>query len=174
VDDGYEGFRKFVQACGPALARTAFLLTGNDHGAEELLQAALVKVVLRWRKVLVAADPEAYTRRVMINESISRWRKFGRSEMPVASPPERSGQDELESIDRRIDLAVALGSLAPRRRAVIVLRYYEDLSVAETAALLGCSIGTIKSQCADALARLRRHALTQSDGGHNSVEETTT
>jgi RNA polymerase sigma-70 factor (sigma-E family) len=153
--DRYEGFREFVLARGPALSRTALLLTGSHHAAEELVQEALVKAAARWRKLTAAGDPEAYLRRTMVNDWISWWRRR-RRESVVAAVPEWASTEGAENVAGRLDLAAALVTLAPRQRAVIVLRFYEDLSVEATAALLRCSPGTVKSQTSDALARLRR------------------
>ncbi len=153
--DRYEGFREFVIARGPALSRTALLLTGSHHAAEDLVQEALVKAALRWRKLTAEGDPEAYLRRVMVNDRITWWRRR-RRESVMATVPEGASTEGSETVDGRLDLAAALATLAPRQRAVVVLRFYEDLSVEETAALLRCSPGTVKSQTSDALARLRR------------------
>jgi RNA polymerase sigma-70 factor (sigma-E family) len=154
--DSFEGFREFVVARGPALTRTAYLLTGDTVSAEELVQSALVKAAARWRRVSAAGSPEAYVRRIMVNERIGGWRRFGRREVPVAAPPEAARRDDTDAADRRLDLASALAQLPARQRAVIVLRYYEDLTEVETAAALDCAVGTVKSQASAALARLRR------------------
>jgi RNA polymerase sigma-70 factor (sigma-E family) len=154
--DPYEGFREFVLARGPALSRTAYLLTGDHAAAEELVQSALVKTATHWRRVTSAGNPEAYVRRVMANERIGWWRRFGRREVPVADVPEGLGVDQSEASAGRIDLATALAQLPARQRAVIVLRFYEDMSEADAAATLGCSVGTVKSQTSAALAKLRR------------------
>lgn len=154
--DAFAGFREFVLARGPALTRTAYLLTGDRTAAEDLVQAALVKAAVRWRRLVAGGDPEAYLRRIIINDQISGWRRRGRHETAMSDPPDPGLPDPADATARRLDLAAALAQLAPRQRAVIVLRFYEDRSEAETAALLGCAIGTVKSQTADALARLRR------------------
>jgi RNA polymerase sigma-70 factor (sigma-E family) len=154
--DPYEGFREFVLARGPALSRTAYLLTGDRVAAEELVQSALVKTATHWRRVTSAGNPEAYVRRIMANERIGWWRRFGRREVPVAALPDDPGVDQSEVAARRIDLATALAQLPARQRAVVVLRFYEDMSEADTAATLGCSVGTVKSQTSAALAKLRR------------------
>jgi RNA polymerase sigma-70 factor (sigma-E family) len=154
--DPYEGFPEFMLARGAALARTAYLLTGDVVAAEELVQSALVKTATHWRRVTSAGNPEAYVRRIMVNERIGWWRRFGRREVPVAAPPDDLGGDQSEAAARRIDLAAALAQLPTRQRAVVVLRYYEDMSEAATAAILGCSVGTVKSQASAALAKLRR------------------
>lgn len=154
--DRYEGLREFFSARQAALSRTAFLLTGSAQAAEELLQEALVKTVARWRRVR-EGNPEAYIRQVMLNEVRSRWRRRRRGvEHPTAELADVPGARDLESdvADREV-LAVALRTLAPRQRAVLYLRFYEDLPEAEVARLLGCSVGTVKSQTHDGLARLR-------------------
>ncbi|GAB4050067.1 hypothetical protein GCM10028775_20750 [Catellatospora paridis] len=152
--DRYDGFHEFVVARGGALSRTAFLLTGEHHAAEDLVQSALAKAASRWRWLVEHTQPEAYIRRIMINEQISWWRR--RPARPVAQVPERAGPDEPGQVVERIALGQALGTLTPRQRAVVVLRYYEDLSEADTAALMGCSVGTVKSQTHLALGHLRR------------------
>lgn len=160
--DRYEGFREFVLARGPALSRTALLLTGSHYAAEELLQEALVKAAARWRKLTAEGDPEAYLRRVMVNDRISWWRRR-RRESVMATVPESVSSEGSETVAGRLDLAAALATLPVRQRAVVVLRFYEDLSVEETATLLRCSTGTVKSQTSDALARLRRLVPTLVD-----------
>jgi RNA polymerase sigma-70 factor (sigma-E family) len=145
------GFEAFVTARRPALLRTAYLLTGSHADAEDLVQVALVKTVPHWRRI--ADRPEPYVRQVLARESISRWRRRRWREPATAVLPERPvvGPD----VDRRLVLERALGALPPRQRAVIVLRYYEDLTEKETASVLGIAVGTVKSQARDGLARLR-------------------
>ncbi|MEU8076178.1 SigE family RNA polymerase sigma factor [Catellatospora citrea] len=152
--DRYDGFHEFVVARGGALSRTAFLLTGEHHAAEDLVQSALAKAASRWRWLMEHTQPEAYIRRIMINEQISWWRR--RPARPVAQVPERAGPDEPGQVVERIALGQALAALTPRQRAVVVLRFYEDLSEADTASLMGCSVGTVKSQTHLALGHLRR------------------
>jgi RNA polymerase sigma-70 factor (sigma-E family) len=156
--DRYEGFREFFAARRSALSRAAFLLTGSVQAAEELLQEALVKTVARWPKVTAGGEsPEAYVRQVMLNEVRSKWRRRQAGvEHPTDVPPEVAGRSDLESqaADRQL-LAVALRKLGPRQRAVLFLRFYEDLSEAECARVLGCSVGAVKSQTHDAVKRLR-------------------
>jgi RNA polymerase sigma-70 factor (sigma-E family) len=163
--DAYEGYREFVLARGPALSRAAYLLTGDRSAAEELTQAALVKAALRWRRVIAAGSPEAYVRRILVNEHISWWRRFGRREH--ASPYHKNdiGQaDPADATAQRLDLAAALARLPKRQRTVVILRFYEDLTEAETALAMGCSVGTVKSQASAALAKLRRF-VSHSDSG---------
>jgi len=146
-----DGFESFVVARRSALLRTAYLLTGNAADAEDLVQVALVRTVPHWHKI--HTDAEAYVRRVLVRESVSRWRARRWREVTSARLPDAvapaNDQDEL------IVLREALSELAPRQRAVIVLRYFEDLTERQTAEALGISVGTVKSQARDALARLR-------------------
>ncbi|GAA4630407.1 SigE family RNA polymerase sigma factor [Actinoallomurus vinaceus] len=153
----FDGLPEFVAARQQALMRTAYLLTGDGDLAEDLVQSALVKVAARWGRVAAAGDPEAYVRKILYHEHISWWRRRGRHrDRPTADPPEPEGRpDFADGMVSAILLRQALGRLAPRQRAVIVLRFYEDRSEAETAALLGCSVGTVKSQTHRALSRLR-------------------
>lgn len=153
--DPYEGFREFFVARRGALSRTAFLLTGDRAEAEKLLQEALTKTVGKWQKVSAGDNPEGYVRQVMLNEVRSRWRRRRRgSEHPTSELEDQvdAGELESEAIDRS-DLAAALRRLTPKQRSVLHLRYYEDR--AEAAEMLGCAIGTVKSQTHDALVRLR-------------------
>jgi RNA polymerase sigma-70 factor (sigma-E family) len=159
--DRYDGFREFLDAHGRALSRTAFFLTGDHAAAEDLLQEALTRTVRRWRKV-ASSSPERYVRQVMLNEARSRWRRRFRAggvEYTTESVSDQpSGSDVAADTVERTVLAAALRKLGVRQRAVLYLRFYEDLSEAETARLLGCSVGTVKSQTHDALARLREVA----------------
>ncbi len=144
-------FDEYVAARYPALLRTAYLLTGNHHDAEDLVQTALVKAVGAWRRI--EGSPDAYVRRILVNENVSRWRRHRGREVVVAATPDRP--IEPSDPDDAIALRAALAALAPRQRAVVVLRYYEDLTERETADVLGIAVGTVKSQARDALARLR-------------------
>jgi RNA polymerase sigma-70 factor (sigma-E family) len=147
-----EDFEDFVAARQQALLRTAYLLTGHRQDAEDLVQTALIKAVPHWRRI--TGDPEAYVRRILVRENISRWRGRRWREVSMEYPGEVERHDE--DVAGRLALQDALSRLAPRQRAVIVLRYFEDRSEAQTAELLGISPGTVKSQARDALARLRR------------------
>lgn len=144
-------FDAFVRARRRALLRTAYLLTGQHADAEDLVQAALVKVVPHWRKI--SDHPEPYVRRVLARESVSRWRRRRWREVISDDLPEGASLDP--DVAAREDLRRALALLAPRQRAVIVLRYFEDLTEAETADALGIAVGTVKSQARDALRVLR-------------------
>jgi RNA polymerase sigma-70 factor (sigma-E family) len=145
-------FDEFVRARSAALGRTAYLLTGNRHDAEDLLQSALARVALRW---LAVDDAEAYVRRVLYTQAISRWRALRRRPAEsLGGLPARAASLEPE-MELRVVLERALRRLTPRQRAVLVLRYYEDRSEVDTADILGCAVGTVKSQTRHALARLR-------------------
>ena len=145
-----DSFDAYVAARYRALLRTAYLLTGNHHDAEDLVQTALVKAVGAWHRIEDA--PDAYVRRILVNENVSRWRRHKGREVLVDAPPEQVSSD---APDDSLALRQALATLAPRQRAVLVLRYYEDLTERETADVLGIAVGTVKSQARDALARLR-------------------
>ncbi|WP_206068849.1 SigE family RNA polymerase sigma factor [Nonomuraea composti] len=151
--DHHDGFREFVLARQQALMRTAYLLTGDAHLAEDLLQSVLIKVAGQWGKLSRGGNPEAYTRKALVNQYIS-WRRRPRPELPSAEVPERAATGDDATLDR-IVLRQALAKLGPRQRAVIVLRFWEDLTEAQAAEVLGCSVGTVKSQTHHALTRLR-------------------
>lgn len=148
-----DSFDDFVAARYVALVRSAYLLVGHRQDAEDLVQTALAKVVRRWERI--QGDPERYVRRVLVNESVSRWRRRRWREIATDIPPDRGGPGGEAAVADRLALRAALAALSPRQRAVVVLRFFEDLSVNEVAELLGCSSGTVKSQTHDALARLR-------------------
>jgi RNA polymerase sigma-70 factor (sigma-E family) len=155
VDDE-ASFREFVSSRIGRLSRVAFLLTGEHHAAEDLVQVTLIKVARHWRRVTRGGNPDAYVRRALYHEHVSSWRSRRHREVLAADPPERqAGRSESVDAVRRIVLRDALARLAPGQRAVIVLRYFEDLSEADTADALGCTVGSVKSQAHHALARLR-------------------
>ena len=148
-------FEEFVAARYAALVRAAYLLVGNRSDAEDLVQTALAKVVPVWPRI--AEDPERYVRTVLARESVNRWRRRRWREVGVATVPDVAGLPATDAVvTERLALRRALGQLPPKQRAVVVLRFYEDLTVAEVAAILTCSEGTVKSQTHDALARLRQ------------------
>jgi len=151
---GRREFLEFCHARTPALFRVAYGLTGHQQLAEDLLQTALERVAVRWGRV---EDPDAYVRRILYHEYVSWWRRWRRREIPVAEPPERADPaDPQGDAELRRALRAALRRLPPRQRAVLVLRYLEDYSEREVAALLGCSPSTVSSQASRALARLRQ------------------
>jgi RNA polymerase sigma-70 factor (sigma-E family) len=157
-----QGFRDYVAARQRALLRIALMLTGHQHTAEDLVQATLERVWPRWERIVRAGDPDRYVRRVMINTYSSWWQRKWRAERSTSELPETTRLSETTSADddfAHADLSDALRrimpTLTPKQRAVLVLRYYDDLTEAATAEVLGCSVGTVKSQTAKALARLR-------------------
>ncbi|MFI6290538.1 SigE family RNA polymerase sigma factor [Nonomuraea sp. NPDC050790] len=145
-------FPEFVNARSDHLLRTAYLLTSDWALAEDLLQEALAKAWFAWPRV---EEPEPYVRRVIVTTYTSWWRRRWRRELPSHDLPETGHPDATGGVDEHDSLWRAIGRLPARQRAVIVLRFYEDLSVAETAQALGCEAGTVKSQTAKALAKLR-------------------
>lgn len=152
-----EAFRQFVATRRPRLLRAAYLLTGDAGLAEDLVQTALFKTALRWRRVAGSGDPEPYVRRILYTEHVSAWRRRRVPEVLGASAPDgltAVGDDP----ERRLLLREALARLTPKQRAVLVLRYYEDLTETQAAAVLGCAPGTVKSQTRHALERLRELA----------------
>lgn len=159
MTDDYPGFRQFMEARGQALSRTAFFLTADHDEAQDLLQRALVKVVPRWTAIAQRDNVEAYIRKIMLNDVRSGWRRRQRNvgEVPLELQQEASSTVDLEGlvIDRQL-LRHALATLTSRQRTVLYLRFYEDLSEAQTADAMKCSIGTVKSQTHDALRRVRQ------------------
>jgi RNA polymerase sigma-70 factor (sigma-E family) len=161
VESDEESFVRWAADRQVALLRTAILLTGDHHRAEDLVQEALTKVALRWRR-LRSENPEAYSRQVLVRDNISGWRKR-RREVVSAEPGDAPSPDLAVASDRRMLLDHALAALTPRQRAVVVLRYYEDLPERDTADALGVSVGTVKSQTHLALRRLREAAPELAD-----------
>lgn len=146
-------FRRFVEARSLDLRRAAYALSGDLYVAEDLVQGALTKLVRHWHKV---DDPERYVRRIIYHDQASRWRRRRRlREDPVETTPEGSVGDQSTNVNLRLDLRQALLRLAPRQRAVLVLRFYQDLPEREIADAMNCSVGTVRSQTARALSRLR-------------------
>ncbi|MDG4858104.1 SigE family RNA polymerase sigma factor [Streptomyces sp. T-3] len=167
MNPGGEGdFEAFVAARGPRLLRVAWLLTGDAHLAEDLLQTVLARVWPKWPRI--AEDhPEAYIRKALVHTHSSWWRRRWRGEVPHGELPDTVGPfDAYESVDLEQSLASAIRGLPVRQRAVVVLRYFEDLSVEETAATLGCAPGTVKSQSAKALRTLRGVLPAPVEGRH--------
>ena len=158
-----DGFTAFVAARSPRLASTAYLLTRDHALAEDLLQTALAKSWLALPRI--DGDPEPYVRRVLVNTYTTWWRRRWNDESPTDTIAETaSPSDATLTVDERVRLWQALGRLPKRQRAVLVLRYYEDLSVEATAELLGCTTGTVKSQTSKALRHLRLDDELVGDG----------
>jgi RNA polymerase sigma-70 factor (sigma-E family) len=151
------GFTAYVEARGRALWRAAWLLTGDPALAEDLVQTALAKAWPHYDRVAASGSFEAYVRRALVTTYASWWGRRWRGELPTEPPADRpalAADPELAHDVRR-----ALAGLSPRQRAVVVLRYFEDLTETETAAALGCSVGSVKTHHARALAHLRGSAL---------------
>ncbi|WP_457207832.1 SigE family RNA polymerase sigma factor [Nocardioides sp. P5_C9_2] len=146
-----DDFEEFVAARYAALVRTARLLSATHEDAEDLVQSTLARCVPAWDRI--AGDPEPYVRTVLVRENVSRWRRRRWREVTVDAVPDTPVL-QAQGWDRP-ELVQALARLAPRQRAAVVLRHVEDLSEAETARLMGCSVGAVKSQCHAGLARLR-------------------
>ena len=161
-------FSAYMAARQPALYRTAYLLAGDHASAEDLLQTAFAKLYLSWDRVRDHGALDAYVRRVMVNENSSLWRRaWKRRERTTDELPE-TGTHDVHDDGTGGALWSYVATLSPRQRSVIVLRYYEQLSEAEIAEVLGVSVGTVKSQASRALAGLRARAprsLDPHDGG---------
>ena len=171
---GDADFDQYVAATGSRMLRLAYLLAGNPHDADELLQEVLTKVYLRWTKVCLVEHREAYIRQIMVNTNRRRHRARRFRQLSHDLLPDRGDLAYgFGAVDDRSALGPALASLTPRQRAVVVLRYCEDLSEADVAETLGCSVGTVKSQAAKSLRKLRAHsmlaspALAAPEGAHN-------
>ncbi|GAA2383018.1 SigE family RNA polymerase sigma factor [Streptomyces glaucosporus] len=149
-------FREYVTGRWPRMLRTAYLLTGNHHDAEDLVQAALAKAYTRWERVQRADDPDAYVWRIMINSNVDRLRGLRVREWPTTRFPDSQAADRTDQVVDRSLLLEALGRLPARQRAVVVLRFLEDRSESEVAKVLGTRVGTVRSHTARALAKLRR------------------
>lgn len=150
AEGAQDAFDAFVRARLPDLLRFGRVLTGNHEAAADLVQDALERTLLAWPRLHEREEPTAYVRRVMVNRNISIWRRL-RRETVTDEPPDVHVEDQ----PRDHELWAAIQSLPPRQRAVLALRYYEDLSEAEIARVLGCSTGTVKSQASKGVARLR-------------------
>jgi RNA polymerase sigma-70 factor (sigma-E family) len=168
-----DGFREYVVARSPALTRAAWLLTGDRTAAEDLVQNALVRMWSRWTRIERDGSVDAYARRVLVTTYINGWRRRWRGEVPTEVLPDGpAAADAHAATDLRLSVRRALAELPPKQRAVVVLRYFEDLTEAQTADALGCSIGTVKSQTARALARLRVHPwLAPATSGETEVDD---
>ena len=150
-------FDQFVAAQVDDLVRTAYLIVWDEAEAEDLVQECLLKVARRWPRVRRMEQPRAYARRILVNLALdgARRRARRRSELGVEAWPSPIAVDPLPGLDTRAELLQALGELPARQRAVLVLRYFNDLTEAQVAEVLGCSPGTVKSSASRGLARLR-------------------
>ncbi len=152
-----EQFTSFAESAGPRLLETGFLLSGDWHTAEDLTQTTLAKVFAAWYRIRNLDSAQAYAKRTLLNTYFVECRRKRRREVlsgDVRELPERVA--EQQPAELRLDLTEALATLPPKARAVLVLRYWEDMSIEQVAAHLGCSVGNVKSQSARALDKLRR------------------
>ena len=150
-----DAFTAFVRDHGPSLLRTACLLTGERGLGEDLVQTALTRAYGKWPQVARATVPVAYVRRLMVNSHLSRLRRLAGAEQVLAAVPERPGPHEQDRIAENETVRGALLQLSPRVRTAVVLRYFDDLSQAETARLMGCSVSTVNNHVTRGLAALR-------------------
>ena len=156
-------FEVFAAGVTDGLVRTAYLMTGDPAETEDLVQEALLRVARRWRRVHVMDHPAAYARRILVNLVIDGQERRRRrndeldsAEDGVDAWADESAAGALRAIDGRSEFRMALATLSPRQRAVVVLRYWEDLPEAQVAELLGCSVGTVKSTASRGVVQLRR------------------
>lgn len=160
-EDSYAGLDGLIARRGDALLATATLLAGSRAAGEDLLQAALERVMRHWRRI--SGEPELYLRRTIYRLAVDQWRArrrrpevLGKSPAELEMASQRAGQhDSTDTVHLRLALVQGLAQLPPRQRAVLVLRYWEGLSESEAADQLGCSLGTVKSSASRGLARLR-------------------
>ena len=146
-------FDEFVRTRSTALLRVAFLLTGHRHTAEDLVQEVLEQMCVRWSRI--NGTPEAYARKALVNRATNRWRRRGRRPEAPLGDLDVGRPDHSDGVVTRDAVVLALRDLPARQRATVVLRYLDDLSISEVAAALGCSEGTVKSNAARGLERLR-------------------
>jgi RNA polymerase sigma-70 factor (sigma-E family) len=150
-----EGYREYVAGRLDPMRRTAYLLCGNWHTADDLVSTALVKLLRHWRRVSTMDNPDAYVRRVLLRTWLDERRRPWRREQVDVLADHATARSDMDGVADRLTILALLAELPPRRRAVLVLRYFCDLSVEETAEELGCSTGTVKSQTARAIETLR-------------------
>ncbi|MFG2045630.1 SigE family RNA polymerase sigma factor [Dactylosporangium sp. NPDC048998] len=158
-----ERFEEYVRARVAGLSRIAYLLTGDAHLADDLVQTTLIEVAARWERIVAGGDPEPYVRRVLHRKHLSWRRRYRREAVPTGAVPEVAGPDISGAVTTMVAVREALAGLAPKQRAVLVLRYFEDLTETQAASVLGVSVGTVRSQTRDALARLRKLAPELTD-----------
>ncbi|WP_188194129.1 SigE family RNA polymerase sigma factor [Nonomuraea sp. SYSU D8015] len=152
-------FQRFVVERSGALFRAAYLLTGDRHSAEDLVQSALAKTAANWRRLRDPGAVEGYVRRAIYHEQVSWWRRRSRAaEISTEHLPDHGDVGHADAADMRLAMRAALGRLTPRQRAVLVLRYFEDLSETEIAAVLGIRVGSVRSQIYRSLERLKKVA----------------
>jgi RNA polymerase sigma-70 factor (sigma-E family) len=148
-------FTEFMSVRSASLFRTAYLIVGDHQLAQDLLQESLIKTYVAWPRLRDVSKAEAYTRRTIVTTAISWRRRRSLHERPTDPLPEQSVPDPGDAVTTHASVVAQLRTLPPRQRAAIVLRYYEDLSEAQTADVMGCSVGAVKSQVSTGLGRLR-------------------
>ena len=148
-------FREFARSRAAPLHRASYLLCGDWHLADDIVQETLVKTYRHWSRVRTADNPDAYVRRILLNEANRHWKRHRFAAVPAEPAADDLFQaDDVGRAIDRIALLNALGQLTPRQRATVVLRYFEGFSERDTAAVLGCTEGTVKSQTSRALRTL--------------------
>jgi RNA polymerase sigma-70 factor (sigma-E family) len=164
---GVTEFEEFAHALTPQLLRSAWLLCGDTHRAEDLVQETLAKVYVRWHRRLAARidNPAAYAQTALVRTFLSERRRKSSGELPYAEPPDGAGPDRSAETDLQLQVAEALAGLNPADRAVLVLRYLEDRSVGEVAGVLGVSEGAVRNRSMRALDRLRPLLTTHTTPG---------
>jgi RNA polymerase sigma-70 factor (sigma-E family) len=155
-DEQDKKFSQYVAGRAHALRATAYLLCGDWHQAEDLTQSTLLKLYLNWRRLVHHEGLDAYTRRIIVRTFLAERRLLWRRREQVTSDPPDAAAPLGGDVEDRLLIRKALAAVPPRQRAVLVLRFWNDLSVEETAAVLGCSTGTVKSQTCRGLATLRQ------------------
>ncbi|MCC9741326.1 SigE family RNA polymerase sigma factor [Streptomyces sp. MNU89] len=173
TEESHGEFAEFATLAWPRLVRTAHMLTGDFHEAEDLVQTTLAKVYSRWRRI-PRDDVNAYVRRALVNNNLSRLRKKRVTHLLMPFLPEsahRPHGGHAETVEHRTAVDEALATLPPRQRAVMVLRYWEDLSEQEIAAVLGCSVGTVKTHARRGLQKLRSHPLFTRNPADSGVRQ---
>ena len=156
MDDASEqAYCDFVMARRPSLVREAYLLVGDAHLAEDLVQTALAKAYVAWHRVAASRAPDAYVRRILVNTNISRHRRRRITEILTGAPPDEGREQPQRSEDSVV--VQALMSLPLRQRTAVVLRFWDDLPESAVAQLMGCSVGSVRTHTARAMARLRAH-----------------
>lgn len=163
VEGGEDGFRAWVAVRREPLRRSVYLMCGDWHLADDVVQDAMTRLYVVWERVARRGDPEPYVRRIVVNLLIDHSRRPARQETPREALPEAAEADTDD--DRRDGLVAALNGVPPRQRATLVFRFWEGLSVDETASIMNCSTGTVKSNTSKGLANLRE-ILSHDSAGH--------
>jgi RNA polymerase sigma-70 factor (sigma-E family) len=166
VGEDLEGFRAYASARRSDLRRTAYLICGDWYLADDLVQDALARLFVRWRRIRAKGDVDPYVRRMLVNGYLATHRRASRREVATTEVPDAPARADGDDGTRDL-LLRALAELQPSQRTIVVLRYWDDLSVEQTAAVLGCSTGNVKSQAARGLSHLRAalSSVVATEGG---------